>query len=188
MRISDWSSDVCSSDLRRSRPAPRLARCRAGRGGQCRWRSAHQQRRQPPRPPGCADRRGGDHRPPYPHIAGRRPPGPRGLRRMTEAPLVAGLATLASRYDAFLLDQFGVLHDGSTVYPGVVACLEALQAAGRRPTTLSNSGTLRAASLERLARLGIPPALSEDFVTSGAVARSFQIGTASCRETGVQYG
>src|SRR3546814_2072874 len=75
---------------------------------------------------------------------------------MTEAPLVAGLATLASRYDAFLLDQFGVLHDGSTVYPGVVACLEALQAAGKRTIILSNSGTLRAASMERLARLGIP--------------------------------
>src|SRR3546814_4909191 len=85
---------------------------------------------------------------------------------MTEAPLVAGLATLASRYDAFLLDQFGVLHDGSTVYPGVVACLEALQAAGKRTIILSNSGTLRAASMERLARLGIPPALYEDFVPS----------------------
>src|SRR3546814_13224510 len=101
---------------------------------------------------------------------------------MTEAPLVAGLATLASRYDAFLLDQFGVLHDGSTVYPGVVACLEALQAAGKRTIILSNSGTLRAASMERLARLGIPPALYEDFVTSGE-----EIGRASCRERVCQY-
>src|SRR3546814_6492454 len=66
-----------------------------------------------------------------------------------------------------------LLHDGSTVYPGVVACLEALQAAGKRTIILSNSGTLRAASMERLARLGIPPALYEDFVTSGEVARSF---------------
>src|SRR3546814_5330455 len=66
-----------------------------------------------------------------------------------------------------------LLHDGSTVYPCVVACLEALQAAGKRTIILSNSGTLRAASMERLARLGIPPALYEDFVTSGEVARSF---------------
>src|SRR3546814_15408553 len=89
---------------------------------------------------------------------------------MTEAPLVAGLATLASRYDAFLLDQFGVLHDGSTVYPGVVACLEALHAAGKRTIILSNSGTPRAPSMERLARPGIPPALYEDLVTSREVA------------------
>lgn len=92
---------------------------------------------------------------------------------MTEAPLVAGLAALATRYDAFLLDQFGVLHDGTTVYPGVVACLEALQGAGKRVIVLSNSGTRREPNRERLARLGIPPALYEDFVTSGEVARAY---------------
>src|SRR3546814_16616521 len=102
-----------------------------------------------------------------------------------------------------------LLHDGSTVYPGVVACLEALQAAGKRTIILSNSGTLRAASMERLARLGIPPALYEDFVTSGEVARSFlaaapaelraagslgplhclplEIGRAPCRDRVCQY-
>lgn len=92
---------------------------------------------------------------------------------MTEARLIPGLAALASRYDAFLLDQFGVLHDGSTVYPGVVPCLEALQAAGKRVLILSNSGTREAANRERLTRLGVAPSLYEAFVTSGEVAREF---------------
>lgn len=91
---------------------------------------------------------------------------------MTAAPLVAGLGPLAARYDAFLLDQFGVLHDGSTVYPEVLPCLEALQAAGKRVLILSNSGTREAPNRARLDRLGIPPALYEAIVTSGEVARS----------------
>lgn len=87
----------------------------------------------------------------------------------TSGRLVDGLAALAVRYDGFLLDQFGVLHDGTTVYPGVVACLEALKQTGKRVVILSNSGTRREANIERLARLGIPAELYEDFVTSGEV-------------------
>lgn len=89
------------------------------------------------------------------------------------ARLVDGLGALAPRYDAFLLDQFGVLHDGTTVYPGVVDCLEALKGAGKRVIILSNSGTRREANCERLARLGIPQELYEDFVTSGEVTRAY---------------
>ena len=90
-----------------------------------------------------------------------------------EARLIEGLAGIAERYDAFLLDQFGVLHDGTTVYPGVIQCLEALKAAGKRVTILSNSGTLQQPNRDRLARLGIPEALYDDFVTSGEVTRAY---------------
>ena len=92
---------------------------------------------------------------------------------MRAPPLVDGLRTLAPRFDAFLLDQFGVLHDGTTVYPGVIDCLEALKAAGKRVVILSNSGTRRALNQDRLALLGIATALYEDFVTSGEVARAY---------------
>jgi HAD superfamily hydrolase (TIGR01459 family) len=89
------------------------------------------------------------------------------------APLLDGLAAVAGRYDAYLLDQFGVLHDGTAVYPGVLGCLEALRDAGKRVIILSNSGTRREANRARLARLGIPEALYEDFVTSGEVTRAY---------------
>jgi len=92
--------------------------------------------------------------------------------QMTER-LIDGLADVAPRYDAFLLDQFGVLHDGTTVYPGVLPCLEALKEAGKRVVILSNSGTLQQPNRERLARLGIPEDFYEDFVTSGEVARAY---------------
>lgn len=90
----------------------------------------------------------------------------------TTGRLVDGLAALAVRYDGFLLDQFGVLHDGTAVYPGVADCLEALQETGKRVVILSNSGTRREANIDRLARLGIPAELYEDFVTSGEVTRA----------------
>lgn len=89
------------------------------------------------------------------------------------ARLIEGLRVLAPRYDAYLLDQFGVLHDGTTVYSGVLGCLEALRDAGKRVVILSNSGTRRDANRERLAHLGIPGDLYEDFVTSGEVTRAY---------------
>ncbi len=89
------------------------------------------------------------------------------------AQLLDGLSAVAARYDAYLLDQFGVLHDGTNVYPGVLDCLEALKEAGKRVVILSNSGTRREANRKRLARLGIPPELYEDFVTSGEVTRAY---------------
>jgi len=89
---------------------------------------------------------------------------------MSQAALVSGLGALAGRYDAFLLDQFGVLHDGSAVYPDVLPCLEALRAAGKRVIILSNSGTREQPNVERMARIGIPPGMYEEIVTSGEVA------------------
>ena len=39
---------------------------------------------------------------------------------------VSGLEALHSRYDTFLVDAWGVLHDGTGCYPGVKHCLEQL--------------------------------------------------------------
>lgn len=88
---------------------------------------------------------------------------------MSDRRLLGGLAALASRYDAFLLDQFGVLHNGSAPYPDALPCLEALQAAGKRVIVLSNSGTRQQPNVERMARIGISPTLYGEIVTSGEV-------------------
>jgi len=83
---------------------------------------------------------------------------------------VSGLAVLAARYDLFLIDQYGVLHDGAAAYPGVVACLERLRAGGGKVVVLSNSG-LRAADNEaRLSAVGIARDLYDICLSSGEVA------------------
>lgn len=93
---------------------------------------------------------------------------------MTGTPrMIEGLRELAPRYDAFLLDQFGVLHDGTAPYPGVVDCLEALKRAGKLVVILSNSGTRQAPNRQRLAGLGIAAEFYDDFVTSGEVTRAY---------------
>lgn len=82
-------------------------------------------------------------------------------------PVIGGLSALADRFDAFLLDQWGVVHDGSRPFPGVVECLVALKAAGKRVLLLSNAPRRAAESETRLVTLGIPAGLIEAAVTSG---------------------
>lgn len=81
-----------------------------------------------------------------------------------------GLAELAERFDVFILDQFGVLHDGSAPYPGAVEALRRLKTAGKRILLLSNSGKRSAPNEARLARLGFPPDDWDHFLSSGEVA------------------
>ncbi|SNB70164.1 HAD-superfamily class IIA hydrolase, TIGR01459 [Arboricoccus pini] len=83
---------------------------------------------------------------------------------------MAGIEPLIDLYDAFLLDQFGVLHDGEQALPGAIDALSLLAAAGRTVILLSNSGKRSAPNRERLARFGIGPDLYADMVTSGDVA------------------
>lgn len=84
---------------------------------------------------------------------------------MTRA--IGSLSEVASDYDAIVLDQWGVLHDGSAPYPGVVEGLERLQAAGHRLTVLSNSGKRAAPNAERIATMGLAPELFDTVMTSG---------------------
>ena len=46
---------------------------------------------------------------------------------------------LLDRYDGFLLDQFGVVHDGKACYAGSAEAARELQKLGKRVAILSNS-------------------------------------------------
>jgi HAD superfamily hydrolase (TIGR01459 family) len=83
---------------------------------------------------------------------------------------IGGIEPLLERYDGFLLDQFGVLHDGRAPLPGVLDALHLLRAARRRVVLLSNSGRRSAPNVERLSRIGIPTELYDLMVTSGETA------------------
>lgn len=93
----------------------------------------------------------------------------------------AGIAPVADRYDVFLVDQWGVLHDGRMPYAGAVDCLRRLVEAGKTVVLISNSGR-RAASEERLHRLGISAACYSHLVTSGEIAwQMLAAGEGFCR-------
>ncbi|KAJ8614521.1 hypothetical protein CTAYLR_000800 [Chrysophaeum taylorii] len=67
-----------------------------------------------------------------------------------QPPPLADFKDVWGRYDAFLLDQFGVVHDGKRCYVGSAECVRFLQAAGKRVVVLSNSSKRRRETIERL--------------------------------------
>lgn len=83
---------------------------------------------------------------------------------------IDGVRELVPLFDAFLIDQFGVLHDGTRPYSGAVEALAALRQAGRPVVLLSNSGRRAAPNAERMLKLGFRPGSWDHFVTSGEVA------------------
>lgn len=103
---------------------------------------------------------------------------------MTHPAQISGLRDLEGRFDAFLIDQFGVLRDGRGPYPEAAATLVALKQTGARIIILSNSGKRSAENDRRLAKLGFDPASWDWFLTSGEVA--WQILTAESAKAAKQ--
>lgn len=83
---------------------------------------------------------------------------------------VATLDELGERYGAFLVDQFGVLHDGYTAYAGAPEALKRLKDTGKPVILISNSGRPAAFNIERLVRLGFTEESFTAFLTSGDLA------------------
>jgi HAD superfamily hydrolase (TIGR01459 family) len=87
---------------------------------------------------------------------------------LSEVPaILEGIAGLAPRYDGFILDVWGVLHDGVAPYPGVIDALERLRDSGKRVVLLSNAPVRAGTVRSRLARLGIDSSLFQAIMTSG---------------------
>ncbi len=79
--------------------------------------------------------------------------------------------------EAIVVDQWGVLHDGSTPYPYAMETLRRLKAGGYRLAILSNSGRRAAANEETVTRMGFPAGLFDCVMTSGeALWRDFAVG------------
>jgi HAD superfamily hydrolase (TIGR01459 family) len=84
-------------------------------------------------------------------------------------------APLAERYDGFVLDLWGVIHDGVKPYPGAVVALEALRRAGKRSVLLSNAPRRASAAQAAMRAMGIPDDLYDGILTSGeAVHRALR--------------
>ena len=82
-------------------------------------------------------------------------------------PIHDGFALLAERYDGFIVDLWGVMHDGVRAFPAAVACLERLRTAGKRSVILSNAPRRVWSIQERNAQLGIAPDLADAVLSSG---------------------
>jgi HAD superfamily hydrolase (TIGR01459 family) len=82
-------------------------------------------------------------------------------------PFHDGMAALADTYDGFVLDVWGVLHDGVKLYPGVVDTLDRLSDAGKRFVMLTNAPRRSAAVAEAMIGMGMPEHHCTRILSSG---------------------
>jgi len=86
------------------------------------------------------------------------------------AQLLSGVAELAARYDGFILDLWGVIHDGLAPLPGALDCMAALIAARKRIALLSNAPRRADDVVRRITRIGVPRELYHHVMSSGEEA------------------
>lgn len=77
---------------------------------------------------------------------------------------------LAQKYDAFLIDIWGVVHEGINPYPGAIECLHALISLNKSILFLSNAPRPGSVTLHKLLEFGLN-ATEEMIITSGDVVR-----------------
>jgi HAD superfamily hydrolase (TIGR01459 family) len=81
------------------------------------------------------------------------------------------LRELAAAFDYFVLDVWGVLHDGETPYPGAITGLAALKRSGKKALLLSNTPSTAEILREELSAFGFLQETCEEILTSGQITR-----------------
>lgn len=79
--------------------------------------------------------------------------------------LINSIHAIADRFDAIVLDQWGVLHDGSAPYPSAQMTVKCLS--GTTLGVLSNSGKRAAPNVTRIAEMGFDTYQFHTIMTSG---------------------
>ncbi len=83
------------------------------------------------------------------------------------------ITKIANNYDYFILDVWGVIHDGNHIYPGVLEQLKYLRSLGKKICFLSNAPRRASKVAEVLKRLGIGEDLYDFILTSGEATYLF---------------
>ena len=86
--------------------------------------------------------------------------------------MLSGLAEIAEKYDALIVDIWGVLHNGQTPFDGVDAALKTFRDDGGKVLLLSNAPRPGPSALARLHKIGNSPDSYDDILTSGDAVRA----------------
>ncbi len=78
-----------------------------------------------------------------------------------------GFAEIAGDYDGFILDLWGVVHDGVDPIAGAPECLRRLEAAGKRVVLLTNAPRRADTIIAQLRKMGIDDAHYDGVMSSG---------------------
>jgi HAD superfamily hydrolase (TIGR01459 family) len=86
-------------------------------------------------------------------------------------PIIEQIKELGSRYSAWLVDIWGVMHNGRRAFPGAVEAARAFRKQGGIVVLLSNSPRPSPSVQEQLRHLGVPDEAYDATVTSGDLTR-----------------
>jgi HAD superfamily hydrolase (TIGR01459 family) len=78
-----------------------------------------------------------------------------------------GIRSLVDRYDTYVIDLWGTLHNGIVPYPGAIDALSRLKDKGKRIGLLSNAPRRAELAVEMLDGMGIRAELYDAILTSG---------------------
>ena len=92
------------------------------------------------------------------------------MTQETTLRLIEGMRELAPQYDGFILDLWGVVHDGVAPFPGVLDCMGRLIDSGKRIVLLSNAPRRADDVVRRIEKIGVPRLLYHAVMSSGEEA------------------
>lgn len=85
--------------------------------------------------------------------------------------LVPGVRAVVSQYEAFIIDLWGVIHDGVAAFPHSRETLRQIRDAGCKTILLSNAPRRDYVLIEQMEKFGIPRDVYGDVMSSGEAVR-----------------
>ena len=86
---------------------------------------------------------------------------------MNKVESIDGIKDIIDGYDVFILDQWGVMHNGKEGYNAAIKCVETLYAYNKILIIISNSSKRKHTSADRLSDFGYSKNYFLEIMTSG---------------------
>lgn len=90
---------------------------------------------------------------------------------MANTKFCQGISDISDSYTGFIIDTWGVLHDGEKVFESAVECLKELKARNKFILLMSNSEQDAVQTAAELKKLGLPDGYYSDILTSGELLK-----------------
>lgn len=90
---------------------------------------------------------------------------------MANTKFCQGISDISDSYTGFIIDTWGVLHDGEKVFEPAVECLKELKARNKFILLMSNTELNAAEAAEGMKKLGLPDGHYNQILTSGELLK-----------------
>ena len=88
---------------------------------------------------------------------------------MKNPKVLKSLSEIIDKFDTYIIDQWGVMHDGQKAYPGAKKCVDKLNQLGKKMVIISNSSKDSLETILRLKKLGFNDKHFNKIISSGEV-------------------